>query len=584
MGAVSDPLLHAGRSRPATVEGARAFVVTPFQRLARTHSASAMADAMFTAALADSLFFSLPADSAREPVVRYLLITMLPFAVIAPVVGPLMDRLKGGHRFVLIGSILARAILAYLIIGQISSAGPTFFLLALCVLVAQRAYHVARSAIVPTVVASDDELIEANSKLAIISGVSAFIGVIPAALLMRLAGPGWALGLAVGTYLVATVLGTRIPSARVAAEKPDAVERWELRGAGILLAGSAMSLLRMCVGFVTLLIAFDFRGGDRHPWEFAVVAGVSVAAGLAGAVVAPRLKAVASLENILTGSLMLVVAGTLFSVFIGEVLGACIVGGSIAFAAATGKLAFDSILQRDAPDANRGRSFARYETRFQLAYVLGAFLPVAITMGARPGFVILLLVASFATVSYGVGRLASAHRAGDRQNAMTAAAVVVDQRVAVVTGEVRGRLAAAPRSVLGRLRSDRSAPPAGDPTVVGDPVPGAPRPAAPGVDPTTVGQDATVVAPDDARAEGPVFDQDEVDEIDLPPAWLPDPAVGDLPAPTTEFPWEPPAERPEPPGAYLADLDPSVTNPFPWTPDDDTTVLGPPPPRRRDDR
>ncbi len=111
---------------------------------------------------------------------------------------------------VLVGSIVARAVLTYLIIGQIDAAGPTFFLLALCVLVAQRAYNVARSAIVPTVVGSDDELIEANSKLAIISGISAFIGVIPAAALLRLAGPSWALGLAIITYLVGTALGLRI--------------------------------------------------------------------------------------------------------------------------------------------------------------------------------------------------------------------------------------------------------------------------------------------------------------------------------------------------------------------------------------
>ena len=40
-------------------------------------------------------------------------------------------------------------------------------------------------------------------------------------------------------------------------------------------------------------------------------------------------------------------------------------------AAAAGKLAFDSIVQRDAPDAIRGRTFARFETRFQLVWVVG---------------------------------------------------------------------------------------------------------------------------------------------------------------------------------------------------------------------
>ena len=59
MGRVTDPVTNAPASRPGTVEGTRAFIVRPFQRLARTHVANCMADAMLAAALADSLFFSI---------------------------------------------------------------------------------------------------------------------------------------------------------------------------------------------------------------------------------------------------------------------------------------------------------------------------------------------------------------------------------------------------------------------------------------------------------------------------------------------------------------------------------------------
>ena len=104
------------------------------------------------------------------------------------------------------------------------------------------------------------------------------------------------------------------------------------------MAGSAMGLLRLCVGFLTLLIAFDFRGGDRRPWEFGVVAAASVMSGLAGAAVAPRLKVMTSEENILTGALALVVAGGFVALVVGEVLGAAVLGSCIGFAAATGKL------------------------------------------------------------------------------------------------------------------------------------------------------------------------------------------------------------------------------------------------------
>lgn len=554
MGVVSDASASTARIHPATAAAQRAFTVTPFQRLARTHAVSAMADAMVTAALADSIFFSLPAESARAPVVRYLLITMLPFAVIAPLVGPLIDRLKGGHRFVLVGTTVVRAGLAYLMIDEISASGPTFFLIALCLLVAQRAYHVARSALVPTVVDSDGELIEANSKLAMISGLAAFVGVLPAAALLKLFGPGWALGLAVVTYLLAMVLGLRIPSARVATEKADEAERHELRGAGILLAGSAMGLLRMCVGFLTLLIAFDFRGGGREPWEFAVVAGVSVASQLVGAAVAPRLRVLTSEENILTASLGLVVGGAVLALLVSEVLGASIVGACVGFAAGTGKLAFDSILQRDAPDANRGRSFARFETRFQVSYVVGAFIPVAIETGARVGFALLLVVALFATASYVVGRLAMAHRTGARQTAATAAAVEIEQRFAEVSGEVKGRLAAAPRTVYLRLRGQ-----AGDPGQ--PPVPPVP-PGSPVVPPAP-----PAGSPPPPDQGGPLFDQDLA--AASPTAWFPGEPTAPASPPVSEYPWEPDPDPTPPPGDYLRDVDPSVANPYPWSPADD---------------
>ena len=178
-------------ANPATPAGQKAFIVTPFSRMARSHAASAMADAMVAASLAGSLFFTLPAGDAREPVLRYLVITMLPFAVLSPLIGPLIDRMKGGHRLMVIASLVGRAVACYLMIGEISGGSPLFFLYALVLLVCQRAYQVARSALVPSVVRTDTELVEANSKLSLLSGISGFVGIVPAAAVMTLLGPEW---------------------------------------------------------------------------------------------------------------------------------------------------------------------------------------------------------------------------------------------------------------------------------------------------------------------------------------------------------------------------------------------------------
>jgi hypothetical protein len=75
--------------------------------------------------------------------------------------------------------------------------------------------------------------------------------------------------------------------------------------------------------------------------------------------------------------------------------------------ASAGRLAFDSLVQRDAPDAARGRTFARFETRFQLAWVAGAFIPAALPIRGRLGFLILAVGLGFAGLSYLAGVRAS---------------------------------------------------------------------------------------------------------------------------------------------------------------------------------
>ena len=84
---------------------------------------------------------------------------------------------------------------------------------------------------------------------------------------------------------------------------------------------------------------------------------------------------------------------------------------AVAAAATAGKQAFDAIVQRDAPDAHRGNSFARFEARFQVIWVIGAFLPVIVPIPARLGFLVVAGVAGFALFTY----LAGLHAAGKAQ-------------------------------------------------------------------------------------------------------------------------------------------------------------------------
>jgi hypothetical protein len=83
-------------------------------------------------------------------------------------------------------------------------------------------------------------------------------------------------------------------------------------------------------------------------------------------------------------------------------------GAALGLAAGTGKLAFDSLVQRDAPAAAQGRSFARFEAVFQLAWVAGALVPVVLRVPPGVGYALLAVAAGVSASLYLFGL--SAHR------------------------------------------------------------------------------------------------------------------------------------------------------------------------------
>ncbi|MDQ3898009.1 MAG: MFS transporter, partial [Actinomycetota bacterium] len=181
---------------------------------------------------------------------------------------------------------------------------------------------------------------------------------------------------------------------------PAAVGEAELHVPSVRLAATAMGVLRAIVGFLTFLVAFGFRHEGAPAWWFGVVLAASMAGSFVGAAVAPRLRQRYPEERILQGSLALVVVLGLVAVWIGGRPATAVLAAAVGIAAGAGKLAFDSIVQRDAPDAVRGRTFARFETRFQLAWVAGAALPVAVHIPNTMGMGVLALTAAVALSSY----------------------------------------------------------------------------------------------------------------------------------------------------------------------------------------
>jgi MFS family permease len=372
---------------------------SPFARLAITHALAIGADALVAVALAGSIFFSATLADARPKVLLYLAITMVPFAVVAPVMGPALDRTKGGRRLMVAVFALGRALLCLFMANHLNSL--LFYPAAFGTLALSKGYLVAKSALVPSVVSDDDELVEANSRLALIGVLAGvLLGPIGAGL-QTLTDAHWVLRLAALVNLVSVLAAFRIPKAAKTTPPAAPIERAELHAASIRLAATAMTVLRAAVGFLTFLAAFDLKRTHARPWLFGIVIGAGAFGGFLGALIAPRLRRAVREEAILVGSLLLPAVVAIFGARAFGHTAIGVVACAVAVGASSGRLAFDSLVQRDAPDAARGRTFAKFETRFQLAWVGGAFIPAAIPqLPGRLGFLLLAVGLAFFGLSY----------------------------------------------------------------------------------------------------------------------------------------------------------------------------------------
>jgi hypothetical protein len=259
---------------------------------------------------------------------------------------------------------------------------------------------IAKSSLVPTVVADDTELVRANSRLQLISVVAGTLGGSIAAGFLKTVGGAWVLRIGALVFLAATVAAFRIPRAPRVAAPETTEQRSELQASTIIVAGTAMGLLRGAVGFMTFFVALLLKKQHEPAWVYGLVLTMSATGNGVGVILAPFLRRKIREEWILSGSLLIPAVLLVFAARGAGRTSLCIAAFSIAAGAACGRLVFDSLVQRDAPDAARGRAFARFETRVQLVWVFGGLIAVAFPGRERGGLFLLALVLLFAGLSY----------------------------------------------------------------------------------------------------------------------------------------------------------------------------------------
>lgn len=374
-----------------------------FARLLRYQALSAAGDALLALALSTTLFFEVPEADARGRVALYLALTVAPFAVASPLLARVLDRHRGSLKWAMVASSAGRATLAWLLATRLDSL--FLFPLAFGMLLLSRAALIVRGAIMPLVLAPGDTLVRANSRLSRSSAIAGMVVGIPGLLLLKWPGVRVELLFCALVYYIGVVPALRLPTGsgrRDITERTTAVAR--ARALPMRQAVFATAGMRALVGFLVFHLAFAIRSADFGTIGLGLLVGSAAFGSLLGAIVAPRLRDALREEGIIVASF--VVAGVI-AVIVGRwftPISAGILVLTFGVASGAAKVAFDAIVQREIPEAGRGWAFARFESILQLAWVLGALIPVVITIPGSGGMIAVGLAANVVAIVYTLGR------------------------------------------------------------------------------------------------------------------------------------------------------------------------------------
>ena len=373
-------------------------------RLIEMHAFNTAGDAAVAISLAGTLFFQVPTGEARGQVALFLGLTMLPFAIVAPLIGPFLDRFSHGRRWAIGGTMAVRAFLCWVLGAAVVTGSTVLFPAALGVLVASKAYGVTRAAAVPRLVPRDFTLVKANARLSLAGIVGATVSA-PIAVLASRFGAEWSLRYAFVLFVIATILAILLP-AKVDASQGEvalalgpgptgtqAVPAGGRRARAQVPSSVAFALRANCgprwlSGFLIMFMAFLLRENPIGDWSTEALlgivigaAGVGNALGIAVGSVLRQLNPPVLVVLALAADAVMVLVAALFY----GVLTLGLLGLTAGLAQSLAKLALDATIQRDVPERVQSSAFARSDTTLQLAWVIGGFVGIALPLIPRLG-------------------------------------------------------------------------------------------------------------------------------------------------------------------------------------------------------
>ena len=385
----------AFRSRELTTRGAQIFHAAATADGADRSGLTALTyavmgnyavDAALAVALANTLFFAAATAESTGKVLLYLLITVAPFAVIAPLIGPALDKLQHGRRIALGASSFARAVLA--VVMALNFDSWVLYPCALGMLVLSKSFSVLKAAITPRVLPPDITLVKTNSRLTVFGLMAGGVAGALAAGLSWAFGSTGALILTGLLSVVGGLLCLRIPSwvESTAGEIPvDGVGPKAKRAFPLSVTTTlwANGTIRVETGFLALFVAFVIKREYTEASAFTqllLLGVVGVAAGIGGFIgngLGAKL-ALSKPETVSIWALAATATSTLIAVLIPSLATAALVGLVGSTASSLAKVCLDSVIQHELPEASRASAFGLSETVLQLSWVFGGVIGLLI--------------------------------------------------------------------------------------------------------------------------------------------------------------------------------------------------------------
>jgi MFS family permease len=391
--------------RAAQADGAHESGLTSLTYAVMLNYASS---ATMAVGLANTLFFSAATGESRTKVALYLLITVAPFALIAPVVGPMLDRIQRGRRLALAVSCVGQGLLSVVMALHLNDW--LLYPAALGTLVLSKSFDVLKAAVTPRVLPEGMTLSKTNARLTVFGLFAGLVFGAVASGFAKLFGSPGALWFTAVLCIADAVLCLGIPAwvevtegevpASLRAE-PNRPKRQPM-GRHVVIGLWGNGAIRLMTGFLMLFPAFVIKTLEQHSafkqlLLLGLVAGAAGVGSFVGNAVGARMQ-FGKPDQVVLGCLAGCLAGGVLAALTGNVTTAAIAALIAAVASALAKISLDATIQNDLPEASRASAFGRSETVLQLTWVFGGALGVLLPTTFWLGFLVVSILMALGLV------------------------------------------------------------------------------------------------------------------------------------------------------------------------------------------